>query len=279
VPKEENIDEKPIIAVPPPIAAPKAEVVVHPNETTKDAEPRVSRKRDANVLREEDVHVPIHRPIDDSDMIVDSVDAVHVKTTVAVSSEPTTTTTPAAATAVGTSRIIKKKETLDAEDEDENLISMAAVDPFDRLGLQVLYGQDWRPTHSSKPLELHLDNFGFGANEFNMLAIRMTIPPESPRFALNICPLQHLEQQNIYFHFNPRYKRKTELVVNDKPGTWGAAEKNSRVAQTLAQNTDVLLVFEIRPEGFFVFSDTNTVLFAFTHRRDLSSIRFVPIID
>lgn len=83
-----------------------------------------------------------------------------------------------------------------------------------------LLSSDWNTIKDPIMREFKLDNFGLKKN--NTLAIKLTVPPGSTRWSFNITPPNHCDSTNILLHFNPRKGKKTELVMNDKQGTWGA---------------------------------------------------------
>ena len=88
---------------------------------------------------------------------------------------------------------------------------------FSPTGL--LLNSDWNTTKDPVMREFLLENFAYDKN--NTLGVKLTVPPGSTRWSFNICPPDHFESTNILLHFNPRKGKRTELVMNDKQGTWG----------------------------------------------------------
>ena len=83
----------------------------------------------------------------------------------------------------------------------------------------LILSSDWNTIKDPVMRDFKLDNFGYDKN--NTLAIKLTAPPGSTRWSFNITPPDHFESTNILLHFNPRKGKRTELVMNDKQGTWG----------------------------------------------------------
>lgn len=116
---------------------------------------------------------------------------------------------------MGTSTRIKKRQKL-----SEVITSATEQDltaPFSPSGL--LMDTDWNPMKDAVMKDFELKKFSYDTN--NTLAIRLTVPPGSVRWSFNICPPDHFQSTNILLHFNPRKGKRTELVMNDKQGTWG----------------------------------------------------------
>lgn len=124
-------------------------------------------------------------------------------------------TTSAEGTIPATSTRIKKKQ------RQSDIITKATEQDLSAIfsppGL--LLNSDWNTTKDPVMKEFVLDNFGYDKN--NTVAVKITVPPGSTRWSLNICPPNHFESTSILLHFNPRKGKKTELVMNDKQGTWG----------------------------------------------------------
>lgn len=78
---------------------------------------------------------------------------------------------------------------------------------------------DWDPAKDPTNKEYLLNNFSYDKN--NTLAMKLTLPSGTYRWSFNICPPDHCDSTNILLHFNPRYGKKNELIMNDKQGTWG----------------------------------------------------------
>ena len=115
---------------------------------------------------------------------------------------------------VGSKRI-KKKQKQDyvvTAASEQDLTAM-----FSPSGL--LLSTDWDTIKDPVMREFKLEGFGYSKN--NTIALKLTVPPGSTRWSFNICPPDHVDSTNILLHFNPRKGKKTELVMNDKQGTWG----------------------------------------------------------
>jgi hypothetical protein len=124
-------------------------------------------------------------------------------------------TASAEGTIPATSTRIKKKQ------RQSDIITKATEQDLSAIfsppGL--LMNSDWNTTKDPVMKEFVLDNFAYDKN--NTVALKITVPSGSTRWSLNICPPNHFESTNILLHFNPRKGKKTELVMNDKQGTWG----------------------------------------------------------
>lgn len=114
----------------------------------------------------------------------------------------------------GNKRIKKKQRQADqiTAASEQDLTSMFAPPGS-------LLNSDWNTIEDPVMREFKLDNFGLKKN--NTLAMKLTVPPGSTRWSFNISPPNHCDSTNILLHFNPRKGKKTELVMNDKQGTWG----------------------------------------------------------
>ena len=66
--------------------------------------------------------------------------------------------------------------------------------------------------------DIMLDNFSFETNQ--TLGLKLTIPPKSKRWSINISPSDHCDYTNVLLHFNPRYntKKGRGIEMNDKQG-------------------------------------------------------------
>ena len=116
---------------------------------------------------------------------------------------------------VGTSTRIKKRQKLSEVITTATEQDLTA--PFSPAGL--LLDTDWNPMKDPMMKDFELKKFSYDTN--NTLGIRLTVPPGSVRWSFNICPPDHFYSTNILLHFNPRKGKRTELVMNDKQGTWG----------------------------------------------------------
>ena len=114
----------------------------------------------------------------------------------------------------GNKRIKKKQRQADqiTAASEQDLTSMFAPPGS-------LLSSDWNTIEDPVMREFKLENFGLKKN--NTLAMKLTVPPGSTRWSFNISPPNHCDSTNILLHFNPRKGKKTELVINDKQGTWG----------------------------------------------------------
>lgn len=101
------------------------------------------------------------------------------------------------------------------EDEEDDLHVL-----FSPMGL--LSDVDWNPQQDPQTKEFLLHNFGL--DKYQTLGIRLTIPPDSKRWSVNIGPPIHRDLCDIFFHFNPRCRAR-EVICNDKQGTWGKSKK------------------------------------------------------
>lgn len=79
---------------------------------------------------------------------------------------------------------------------------------------------------SVEPLVKGLSNFGLsdGDGTKNMqlnetLVMRVTVPPHSQSWGVNICPKLHSEFGEVLFHFNPR--RRFVAMNNRDDNIWG----------------------------------------------------------
>jgi hypothetical protein len=79
---------------------------------------------------------------------------------------------------------------------------------------------DWSPKTEGVTKEYALTDFGFLPGQRQTVAAKLTVPPGSERWSLNLSPPQHSDLTDILLHVNPRYK-KQELLLTDKQGTWG----------------------------------------------------------
>jgi hypothetical protein len=119
--------------------------------------------------------------------------------------------------------------------------------------------------------QLILDDFSFDRKQ--TLGLRVVVPKESNSWSFNLCPEDDWHNSNVLLHFNPRY-RKSELVMNDKQGTWndGASWKfSSSDGMKGLMSSELDLMVQLRPMGFFIFvKDDFCALFP--HRRDPSHL-------
>jgi hypothetical protein len=169
-------------------------------------------------------------------------------------------------------KVIKRR----VEEDSDDFVPLSTIDSFEGYGLTAKYDKEWHSTREQHPLVVPLNDFGLSSTNSCVVAIRIVVPSESSRWSINICPPAHHNQQNILLHFNPRYKKRSELILNDKVGTWGAADKSFRDGhQVLRQGEEETLVIIIRKEGFYIFGNSKTLIAAFAHRRRISSFRYL----
>jgi hypothetical protein len=150
-----------------------------------------------------------------SDPLDDEVTSLDADSTGKDAADVAPNTASAEGTIPPTSTRIKKKQ------RQSDIITKATEQDLSAIfsppGL--LMNSDWNTTKDPVMKEFVLDNFAYDKN--NTVALKITVPSGSTRWSLNICPPNHFESTNILLHFNPRKGKKTELVMNDKQGTWG----------------------------------------------------------
>ena len=184
------------------------DVIAHDNIDMDDesVDERQPSSKTSSRKRQKDL---ISDPLDDEVMARDADDIGKEVADVAPKTVPAEGIIPVTST-----RIKKKQRQSDiitkATEQDLSAI-------FSPPGL--LLNSDWNTTKDPVLKEFVLDNFAYDKN--NTLALKITVPPGSTRWSVNICPPNHFESTNILLHFNPRKGKKTELVMNDKQGTWG----------------------------------------------------------
>ena len=85
--------------------------------------------------------------------------------------------------------------------------------------------QDYEPT---EPFVKNLKSFGLvedasGSNSktsfSETLVMRVTVPAHSQSWGINICPLDHKDFSEIFFHFNPR--RRFVAMNSREDNIWG----------------------------------------------------------
>lgn len=127
-------------------------------------------------------------------------------------------------------------------------------------------------------LSLLLPNFGVESYN-NTIGIQAKVERPCRGWALNISPANDRHSMDILFHFNPRYGKANEIVMNDRIGTWGnpmkIAMRDQNQKGILA--TDIQLKIQIREEGFVVY--TNDLFCAFfAHRRRYDNFKDLRIV-
>ena len=162
---------------------------------------------------------------------------------------------------------IAKRKRVEEEDEDEHIPSIQSTDSFSIYNeLKLIHNVMFKTTRSHNALGYTLDNFDFNGN--NTIVMKLVIPESSPRWSINISPINNLDLQNIFLHFNPRYGKKTEIILNDKQCNWGRPIKLS-----LETQHKIDLVIIIRPEAFYIFMNSHKLLASFIHRRELTNYK------
>lgn len=174
---------------------------------------------------------------------------------------------------------IRKRQKVD---DDMKIVESEEVQTsvFNRPGL--LLDSAWNPKTAEASAFFALQDFGVldARNESSTalkqtIVILLSIPSGARQWAVNLCPTEHLDNHNIFMHFNMRYaagkQMRKELALNDKEGTWGPVHKegfesNTRMQGLLASTIE--LVIQIRQEGFVIFAN-NRFVAMFFHRREL----------
>ena len=142
-----------------------------------------------------------------------------------------------------------------------------------------LMSEEWSTYgENAKPLELILNNFGYG--NFQTLAVKLTVPEDSEHYSINILATEEDYREGcdgvgIFFHMNPRrYKTKKDDIVmfNDRDVTWGRPRKVPLDQMPQLFGTTIELVVQVRAEGFVTFVNGVFVNF-FEHRRDISKYK------
>jgi len=134
----------------------------------------------------------------------------------------------------------------------------------------ILFQDDWNPISATGPLHFTLPSFSYNGN--NTLAFTVYTSANFKGWAFNICPDDHKDFCDYFFHFNPRYIKRSQsydLVTNDKFGTWGAVYNDPFNADgDPLDERMVEVIVNIRPEGFFVYTNNKFRIF-FCHRRSM----------
>ncbi len=164
---------------------------------------------------------------------------------------------------------IKKIKKRDKSEIIHNVI--AQIDNSTAFSPQgILFQDDWNPISASGPLHFTLPDFSYNGN--NTFAFTVYTSSNFKGWAFNVCPNDHKDYCDYYFHFNPRYIKRSQsydLVTNDKYGTWGAvySEPFNADGDPLDERM-VEVIVNIRPEGFFVYTNNKFRIF-FCHRRSM----------
>jgi hypothetical protein len=192
--------------------------------------------------------------------------------------------------------VLKKRQLKDSqnadEDEGEVIIDMDTLDSTALYSEGFLSVEKWDPLFNTAPKTHILNGFGIveegkgvgmssaDARPNNTLVLQLSVPPNAKRWAVNIGPEHHNECAFIFLHFNPRYS-KSQLVLNNKAGTWGAGRKvrfnssskdgsGSKGAAALL-STNIELMISVRENGFACFANGECCCF-FPHRTDISKL-------
>ena len=145
---------------------------------------------------------------------------------------------------------------------------------FDAQGT-IVY-EDWSPKLSGNKDAIHLLS-GMGLAMNQTIAIKMSLNPARGRWSVNICPEDHKMQSDIFLHFNPRFTN-SELILNDKQGTWGASVKRQLTGVLKSLRVISLqLIIQIREDGFYLFAN-KTFIIMYPHRRDPFQSTFLNLI-
>lgn len=78
---------------------------------------------------------------------------------------------------------------------------------------------------STEPLVRDLKNFGVADSSGTKkllnetLVMRITVPPHSQSWGINLCPKDHDDFQEVFFHFNPR--RRFVAMNHRTDNIWG----------------------------------------------------------
>ena len=116
--------------------------------------------------------------------------------------------------------------------------------------------------------ELVLENFGF--DKFQTLAVKLTVPSDSDHYSINITPCEENNNDDIFYHINPRKAKYNNVTFNDRTVTWGRPVAISLDKLPQLFDTTIELVLQVRKEGFVAFVNGVFINF-FHHRRELSS--------
>lgn len=162
----------------------------------------------------------------------------------------------------------KKRRAIPREELDDTVF------PAEHL----LLSADWNPSLSRLDAGLGKDFIlaDWGPEKNQTLALKVSVPADSTRWAVNICPPEHDRWKEMVFHFNPRRFKREELLLNSR--TEGIWRKNdtlplSDLPALFGSNSrecTIELVIQVRAQGFFVFHNRN-YLCHFPHRREVGS--------
>lgn len=144
--------------------------------------------------------------------------------------------------------------------------------------------------------EFILKDFSLLKNQ--TLAFKITVPPDSARWAVNIGPadpsklLSEQEEgnishslepcdhwQQILFHFNPRYDRRKEIVqdsMQDGQWTFCLRQADMKKMKEAFPMKNFTLIIQIRENGFFT-SVNGVFLSMFPHRSNISEFKHLRL--
>ncbi|CAM9300799.1 unnamed protein product [Pylaiella littoralis] len=110
---------------------------------------------------------------------------------------------------------------------------------------------------------------GIGKKQlYETLVMRVTVPPHSRSWGLNICPRDHKQFEEIIFHFNPR---RRFVAMNHRDGNvWGQQEKYMLPRWPDMFNVSINVAVQIDRTGFHVAVDGKYCA-TFAHRTKLPS--------
>jgi hypothetical protein len=158
---------------------------------------------------------------------------------------------------------IRKKRRVGEEEDDE----LEVVFHFPQEGV-VGSHYPWFAGSATKSAQYPLRLYSSDGN--NLIKAKLRVPENSKGWAFNITPLSDIFSTNIYFHFNPRYK-KEKVYMNHKYGTWGDELRISAGKQYERNDikaNDIILKILIQDSGFFVFA--NDIFTAFFPKRNIT---------
>ncbi|CAM9447947.1 unnamed protein product [Discosporangium mesarthrocarpum] len=151
------------------------------------------------------------------------------------------------------------------------------LDPSKYPSSGLLISEDWHSATIDRsgdvpdmlpgePLIFDLVNAGLGPGNHETLVMKVTVPPSSTSWGINICPPDHSDFNDVLFHFNPRIRF---VALNDRrDGKWGVQEKIQRVFPNLFGGVLLTVAVQMDREGFHVAVD-NVYRTTFKQRRPL----------
>eukprot|EP01039_Chlorochromonas_danica_P011588 gene11589-12981_t len=161
--------------------------------------------------------------------------------------------------------ISKRKKVEEESDSDSEVV--VDLRPFSALGM--LHESIWKSSDAENPLLLFLRGYDCASGS-NTLALEYTAALDSSGWSLNLTSSTDEDNMDVFFHFNPRYS-KSSLIMNDRQGTWGDAEKKRLHSGDGLWSSQVRLIIQFRLEGFLLFANDKFAAF-FPHRRELGGV-------